>query len=304
MSSPAGPAPLADDGAVADRGRLDADLSPSRSARDAEGEVGRWISGTAEARATEGLKVRLGLAYGPAARQRLDVFEAPDVPVPPPGRPVLVFIHGGFWQEGDIDGAGFAAPVFARAGWLFVSVGYTLAPAASLGQIIGEIRAALTEVRRAVADWGGDPARIVVAGHSAGGHLAACLACGIDGSLAGLAADDEDALQPAGLLLISGVFDLRPIARSIVNDAVRMSADEARAWSPALRQPLPRRPPLPVHVVVGAAEPAEFLRQSRLLAERWRDAVALTITVLPDRDHFDVLAAALRPERVPAQPDS
>ena len=293
---PAGDVAIAADGAVADRTRLDEELSPSRSAKDALGEIGRWIDGTTAARQQPGLRVRAGLAYGPAPRQRLDVYDDPRIPAPARGKPVAVFIHGGFWQEGSIDHAGFAAPAFAAAGWLFVAVGYTLAPEATLGTIIDEVRLAWKTVVDQVSDWGGDPSRIVVAGHSAGGHLAASLVCPIVGVTTPASPDQPTPpALPAALLLISGVFDLAPIARSIVNDVVGMSPSEAIAWSPIRSRPQP----LPVHVVVGADEPREFRRQSRLLVDRWRDAMPVTVTPRPGRDHFDVVAAVLQPHGAP-----
>lgn len=188
-------------------------------------------------------------------------------------------LHGGWWQEGSIDDAGRVASALRDEGAIAVSIGYSLAPDRSLPEIVAEAAAAIRSIAETAPDFGGDPRRIVVGGHSAGAHLAACMVTDL------VSAETRDAV--AGLLLVSGAYDLEPVAESCVNDAVRMSEGDARTLSPALRSPLCD---VPVHLHVGARESSEFLRQSRLLRERWSPALAeVRLEVHEDRDHFDIL---------------
>jgi arylformamidase len=219
------------------------------------------------------------VAYGAAERQRLDVAR----PAGPAGpRPCIAFLHGGFWQEGSIDGSGFAARSLAAEGFATAAIGYRLAPDVSVTQIVGDVVGALAMLRTGAGALGIDPTRIVLAGHSAGAHLAACIACGL-GPAAALREDE----LPAGLLLVSGIFDLVPVTASYVNDLARMSDREAEDLSPLLARP---RRDIPVHVVVGADEPDAFRVQSDALAAAWAPALStLTVEKAAGRDHFDIL---------------
>ena len=153
-----------------------------------------------EARATS--RVASDLPYGDDERQKLDVYmpaEAPGTPAP-----VLLFFHGGYWVIGHKDLMGFMAPAITPAPALLVPVGYRLAPGAKYPQQVDDCRAALRWVYDHIADYGGDPARIYVAGHSAGGHLAALITLQHE-RLAdfGLPADIIKGCFP-----VSGVFDV------------------------------------------------------------------------------------------------
>ncbi len=115
----------------------------------------------------------LNLAYGNSERQKLDVYMPDAAPTAP--APVLLFFHGGYWVIGHKDLLGFMAPAITPAPALLVSVGYRLAPGAKYPQQVDDCRAALRWVCDHIADYGGDPGRIYVGGHSAGGHLAALI---------------------------------------------------------------------------------------------------------------------------------
>ena len=262
-----------------DRRELDVQLSPSRSAKDAMGVLTRHVAVTSTLEADPALAVTRRIAYGAAERQRIDVVRPVDAAGP---RPCVAFLHGGFWQEGSIDGSSFAARSLAAEGFATAAVGYRLAPDVSVTQIVGDVVDALATLRARAGMLGIDSARIVLAGHSAGAHLAACIACGL-----GPAAALREEQLPAGLLLVSGVFDLMPVASSYVNDLARMSAREAEDLSPLLVRP---RRDLPVHVVVGADEPEAFRIQSDALATAWAPALSrLTVEQAAGRDHFDIL---------------
>lgn len=260
------------------RQELDHQLSPSRSARNVSATFGRWQAESEKARGHPEVTAHLNLAYGTAAGQKLDLYTCREE-TSTSLRPLHVFIHGGFWQEGSKDISAFPAPAFVAEGWIFVALGYTLAPDATLTDIAREVRQALAFLHRNVRDFGADPDRIVVSGHSAGGHLAASL----------LTVQADEAIVPPllGVVPISGVFDLAPIRASYVNDAVQMSDEEVAGLSPALSRPIRD---IPVALAVGCRETAEFIRQTQLLAAAWGPALTrLSVETIPDCDHFDIL---------------
>jgi len=263
------------------RAELDQQLSPSRSAKDFMAVLNRHEAETAALDGAGDLARWRDVAYGPAPRQRYDVTAAPEGE----GRPCLAFVHGGFWQEGSKAWSGFAARALAGAGWAHVGIGYTLAPEATLAQIVAEIAAALTHLRAHAGDYGIDRDRIVLAGHSAGAHLAAAILAGLGG--------EELPGALAGYVLISGVYDLAPVAASYVNDKLGLSPGEAERLSPLLYWPAADRP---VHLLIGADEPEAFRRQSDALALLWgRELSRISLARCPGRDHFDVLDELARP---------
>jgi acetyl esterase/lipase len=150
----------------------------------------------------------LDLPYGAGARQRLDVF-----PCGAAAAPTLVYIHGGYWQTNDKEPYAFLGEALLPAGFNLALVEYTLAPAARLDAIVAEVRAAVAWTIDHAKEHGGDPARVFVAGHSAGGHLTA------------MAMHDP---RVAGGLAISGIFDLEPIRLNYLNEKLRLDPGEDR----------------------------------------------------------------------------
>ncbi len=215
------------------------------------------------------------IAYGPAPRQRLDLFAPPGA-----ARGLMVFLHGGFWVAyGRGDWSHRAAGALAR-GWAVALPSYTLAPEARIGAIAREAAAAVAAAAARVAG------PLVVAGHSAGGHLAARLAA------ADLAGDLAAGLAPGRFMRVvpvSPLADLGPLIGTAMNARLRIDAAEAAAESPARLAPAPG---VEVHVMVGGQERPAFLWQARLLAECW----ACPWTVLPGRHHFDVIDSLESPE--------
>src|SRR5690606_20872788 len=204
----------------------------------------RWAARAAEFRDACGPRAQTGLAYGPGARHWFDLFLPEETP-----RGLAVFIHGGYWLRfGPRDFSHLAAGAVGR-GWACAMPAYTLAPGARIAAITAEIATALPAMAARVAG------PVVVAGHSAGGHLAARLGCAdLD-----LAADLSGRL--ARLVPISPLSDLRPLMETTMNADLRVDAAEARAESPAL---LPRRPGPAAHVWVGGDERPAFLDQAQL----------------------------------------
>jgi arylformamidase len=223
--------------------------------------------------------------YGDAGSEKLDIFGARGVR----GAPVLVYIHGGYWRALDKADQSFVATPFVKAGGVVVLPNYALAPVVSVRHIVLQMVQALVWVQRNISAHGGNPKHIVVAGHSAGGHLAAMmLAC----QWPAVAADLPAQLLRAALS-ISGVFDVEPLRHApFLAPDLQLTAAEARALSPALMA-APRRGRL--LAVVGADESPEFQRQNRLIRQAWGPRVVPVCEAVPGRNHMDVLNALAEP---------
>lgn len=235
----------------------------------------RWSASAAAFRAASGGRVELDLAYGPGARNRLDLFR-------PEGATVglVVFVHGGYWHKLDKSFWSHLAAGPLAAGWAVAIPSYTLAPGARIAEITREIGAAVEFAAGRVAG----PLRLI--GHSAGGHLVARMICD-DSPL-----PDAVAARLARVVPLSGVFDLRPLLGTKMNDTLRLDRTEAAAESPALHD---RKGEVPVTFWVGAGERPEFLRQTRAIAERWQGA-GVGDVYEPGQNHFTVLNGLARPD--------
>ncbi|GJD50455.1 hypothetical protein OPKNFCMD_3194 [Methylobacterium crusticola] len=210
----------------------------------------------------------LDLPYGEAARRRVDVFRC--------GRaqaPLLAFIHGGYWQRNAKEGFSCLAEGPLAHGLDVAMIGYTLCPEATLTALAGEVRAAVAWLRAHAARG-----RLVVSGWSAGGHLAA-LAMAWPGVDAGLA--------------VSGVFDLAPIRRTALDDALRLTPEEVASLSPIRQLPAASGP---LTVAFGTRELPELRRQSAEY-QAARARAGLPGDLLPlDDDHFSILDGLARPD--------
>jgi len=243
--------------------------------------LAEWAERSAAARAA--LPATLDIAYGRDPAERLDLF-----PAATPRAPVLVYIHGGYWRALDKADASFIAPPFVAAGAAVVVTNYALCPAASIEEIVRQQREALAWVWRHAAELGGDPERIVVAGHSAGGHLAAMTL-----------ATDWPAVDPRlpadlvkGALSLSGVFELEPLRHApFLASDLRLDAAAAERLSP-IALAAPKRP---LFALVGGDESEEFLRQNALIAETWGPAAVPVCEAVPGRHHMSVLRELAEP---------
>ncbi|MGE0498294.1 MAG: alpha/beta hydrolase [Ramlibacter sp.] len=233
----------------------------------------------------------LDLPYGDGPGETLDVFPAgrSDNQPASAGAPVLVFIHGGYWRSLDKSDHSFVAPAFTRQGACVVIPNYALCPAVTIPDIALQMVRALAWTHRHIARFGGDASRITVAGHSAGGHLAAMLmACRWRSH-----ARDLPAHLVARGLSISGLFELEPLRFTpFLQDSLRLTADDARRASPA-RMPAPRNGRL--FTVAGADESAEFLRHNQLIRQAWGERAVPVCEALPGLNHFSVLEALVDP---------
>ncbi|MCM6778273.1 alpha/beta hydrolase [Nocardia sp. CDC159] len=251
---------------------LDREYSPSSVARDPAGSLRRYRMRSDAARSR--LDVHLAVRYGEERGERCHVFPAAPAGIRGPRTPVLVFVHGGHWQESGIEEACFAAEHAVAHGCAFVAVGYGLAPARKLPDMIGSVARALDWLTHAGPLFGIDPERIHVAGSSAGAHLLA----------AALAVGATPRVRSACLL--SGLYDLTEIPRTYVNDALRLTPGLARDCSP-LGMPAP--PCDAVLLAAGQYETRTYLRQHERYAEYLAArSIPVTSLIVPDRDHFDL----------------
>jgi arylformamidase len=263
---------------------LDAQYNNRVLVPDHAAYIDAWERRSAEAR--RHLSVDLDLAYGDDPRQRLDFF-----PAPQRDAPVLTFIHGGYWQALDKAHFSHVAPLFVAAGIAVAVLGYRLAPTQRMTAIAADIRAALAWLHRELPSLGGDRSRLHLAGHSAGGHLAALMA-----ATDGPAVSAE--LPPGlvrGVCSISGLYDLEPIRLSYLNGTLALDAGEAAALSPMAQ--LPARASGPLLLAVGGSESAEYHRQQADYAAMLRAAKhPVQAMVLQGRHHFSAVDALAEPD--------
>jgi arylformamidase len=244
----------------------------------------RWQHDSLIAR--QQLRGYLDVAYGRGPNESLDLF-VPNEPVQ--GAPVLVFVHGGYWRSLDKADHSFVAPPFVAQGACVVVINYALCPAVTVPDIALQTAHALVWVARNIAAFGGDPARISVVGHSAGGHLAAMmLAC--DWSVFGADLSPNLVRQSVS---ISGLFDLAAIQQTpFLQSSLQLTDTQVQQASPA-HWPAPRlvdgRGQLVA--VVGGDESSEFLRQNALIQHVWGHKVVPVCESLPGLNHFSALEA-------------
>ncbi len=266
--------------------QLNFQLSPSLSAKNPGAVLDAMVAQTAVAQDDPRIDVQMDVPYGPRPRQKLDVFRPKAGGGAP--KPVIVFLHGGFWQEGDKSVSGFAASCFATQGWASISLGYTLTPEVSLSVLTREIHDGLQYIAQNSDALGIDAGKVILVGHSAGGHLAASVICDL------LGRGTHRLIQ--GAVLVSGVFELAPIARSYVSDLTPMTDAEIKDLSP-LRRPV--LADIPVHILIGADEPEAFQVQSAVIHDRWAAHLPeVSFHSARGRDHFDVLEELQDPDSV------
>jgi arylformamidase len=229
----------------------------------------RWRAWSDEVRAHT-LHAR-DLRYGESADETLDLV------VPHTGAPLVVWFHGGYWRRLHKDDNTFVARGFAPHGVAVAIVNYGLAPAVPLEEIVAQARRSVAWLRANATAHGADPSRIVVAGHSAGGHLAAM--CAVDAPV-------------AGVVSLSGLHDLRPVAKSFVNAWLQLDEARAAALSPALLAPAA---PVPVTAIAGSREPDVFAQQGRDLVEAWRAHGCDASYEDSDDDHFTLCERLVDP---------
>ncbi|MBX7248790.1 MAG: alpha/beta hydrolase [Caulobacteraceae bacterium] len=228
-----------------------------------------WAQDSADWRAE---RPPLDLPYGAGDRERIDLFEAGD-------GPAVLYIHGGYWQSMDRSSSSVCARGLNLAGVTVGVAGYDLCPAISIAGIVAQMRQAARTLARHTAR------PVVVAGHSAGGHLAACL----------LALEPEVRAAYA----ISGLFDLRPLIGTPLNRALALDEEEAVRQSPLFWVPPTGKV---LDAVLGSDESGEYHRQSRAIIETWGEAgVQARYDAVEGANHFTVLAPLAREDSAMVQ---
>ena len=257
-----------------DRAQLDAAYNNLAAVPSAPNLFADWTARSARFR--ERRHAHLDLAYGERPRERLDLFLADN-----PAAPTLAYIHGGYWQMTFQTKELYSALAEGAVshGLNVAVVEYTLAPEARMDRIVGEVRQAISWLQEHLGDYGADPGRIYVAGHSAGGHLTA-MTMPLSAVRGGIA--------------ISGVYDLEPIRLNYLNEKLRLDEAEAQRNSPMLSFP-PMAGPL--IVTYGTAELPELCRQSIDYAQAWAGrGLPGHLLAIQGADHFTILETLAQPD--------
>jgi hypothetical protein len=250
-----------------DQAALDAAYNNSAAVVDSASIIADWDRRSAELAAA--YPQHLDVRYGPRERNRLDFFTAHGN-----SAPVLVFIHGGYWQMRAKETFRFLAAGPLAHGISVANVAYTLAPDATLREIVAEVNAALTYVQANAARFGADRERIFVSGWSAGGHLTAEALCG------GFA--------------ISGIYDLEPIRLSFLNHKLGLGEEDVRTLSPLYDI---RASSNPLAIAFGTSELPELQRQSRdYFKARAQASLPSTLLELRGHNHFTILEELASPQ--------
>lgn len=216
------------------------------------------------------------ISYGPHLREKLDVF-----PSSAPNAPVLIFVHGGWFQFLDKSSLSYVAGPYVQSGVTVVTISYPLTPAASIGEILDSVRRATLWVYDNIAEFGGDPGRISIAGHSAGGHLSFAMGTRDWTKDAGI----PDVIK--GCFPLSGLYDLGPVIETIYNAAIRVTPETADQWSPLLHM---ARAPQQLIAAVGGDEISGFhWEHAALIAGMAERGFTMTSHVAPGRNHYTIV---------------
>jgi arylformamidase len=247
-----------------------------------------WAKASALAREISREHAHLDVVYGDGPGETLDIF-----PTPANGAgsvPVLIFVHGGYWRALDKSDCSFLAPSFNADGAMLVVPNYALCPAVSIEHITTQLARAVVWAWLHVAQYGGDPSRMALAGHSAGGHLVTMLL-----SCRWRDLDIHMPLQPLqGALSISGLYDLEPIRHtSFLQPDLKLTPASVARLSPAF---FPRPKATRLYATVGLDESSEFQRQNALIRDVWGPTAVPVCETVPHTNHFTVLNTLADPK--------
>ena len=250
------------------RADLDAQYDTSKQLPD--GNVGAYFADfdAASDRARASLTIERDIAYGSGERETFDFFPT----VGGAQAPLFVWIHGGYWRRMSKDQFSFVAAPVVAAGGAVAILNYPLAPGPSLDEIVDAVDRGFTAAVAHARARDIDVARTYVGGHSVGAQLAATVAA---------------RHTVAGMLVVSGLYDLEPIRRSYINEWIAMDEATAHRHSPLQ---LPPHDCGPLVAAVGAIEGAAFAEQQRRYVEAWRawggDAREIDA---PNHNHFSIV---------------
>ena len=252
--------------------KLEQEYSPSTCVDDIMVYIQDYIDDSAINK--QRLDVVENLNYGAASTLGVDYFPGKK------SKPLVIYIHGGYWQELSKEESCFMADSVIAKGYHLLVIDYTLAPQASITTMIKQCCQAIVWSQQQ--DWFFNAEEIILSGSSAGAHLAACVLQA--------AAKDEHGLTPETFskgILFSGIYDLQPLLETYINEPLKLDLSAAKAISPGLRN---NRNLPPCTLVWGANETQEFKRQSQQWAAFLKDDGVLCKTVeIAQRNHFDVV---------------
>lgn len=232
------------------------------------------------------LNVDADISYGPTERQKLDIYSQKNSAVKK-GAPIFVFLHGGYWEEKMLtkDNSSYMAVPLTSAGATVVVVDYELCPDVSMDEIVAEVKRSMYYIFRLAKER--QAGGIYLSGHSAGAHLAALMLM--------TSFQDDDAFDSElikGAVLVSGIYDLRPLVKTSVNDSLKLTEEDAWRFSPAnfIQEIAMQSRGRDILIVVGEYDPPEFRRQSGEFEKSLRDCGIRTRYMdIPDTDHFNVM---------------
>ena len=267
------------DGAWYDRMYNNRALVPEHAAHFAY-----WSETSAKVRATH--RCFQDVVYGRGLNETLDIFPSDQAT---DKAPVVVFIHGGYWRSLDKADHSFVAPAFTAQGAHVVVPNYALCPAVTVSDITLQMVKCVAWVWRNIHRFGGDPTRITLVGHSAGGHLAAMLlACHWQTYAA-----DLPVHLVTRALSISGLYELASVqAVPFLQDSLRLTDEDVLRNSPAW-MPAPKQGTL--YSVAGGIESDEFLRHNQLIQQAWGKTRVPVAESLPGLQHFSIVESMTQP---------
>lgn len=227
-------------------------------------------------RTRETRQCRLDIRYGAGQLATLDVFPAAKADAP-----LHVFLHGGYWRSRDKSDYSYVADALVPLGITTVVMNYDLCPQSELPGIVEQVRDGFKWIHNHATDLGGNPQSMTASGHSAGAHLIAAVLSGLNASNTA-----QEGMPKAGVL-ISGIYELEPVLSISVNEEIRLRPEQVDAMSPLRHPPSPA---VPLAVVVGGAETAAFIGQSKRFAETCSAYGASSSYVeLPGRNHYTIM---------------
>jgi arylformamidase len=232
---------------------------------------------------------RRTVGYGAEAEEILDLYY-PAGAQPRKPRPIHLIVHGGYWRPFSKDDYAFVADAITAAGAIAAIMDYSLMPVSRMETLVGQVRRAAHWLERQADTFGGDPRALSASGHSAGAHLASFLAC---------RADHERGLalpRVQSVLLLSGIYDLDPIARSYLQPELQLTGEEVTRWSPLDAAPASD---VGINVLVGEKETEPFHTQAAAFAAHLaRAGVPGRLATVRGEDHMTIVREFGRPGSV------
>lgn len=263
-----------------DQQELDHQYNNRLNATDHEYHLQEWEM--ASRLAAEKYTVHKNIRYGELQRETLDIFPSDHAKAK-----TLVFIHGGYWYKNDPSDFYLVAEAFRPYNITVVLIGYPLMPDQPMDQLVSSCHKAIGWVYQNITQFNGDPEQLYIAGHSAGGHLAAMMM-----TQNGLTFDAKLSNHfIKGVCAISGLYNLLPVQLCYVNEILQMNKEMALRNSPVQLSPQLH---CPIVLAVGAEESDEYKAQTSELYHVWFEkGVDVEMVEISGTNHFSVLTALL-----------